>query len=139
MSNVEKKELRVALYCRVASENNLAMDVQELALRECAVKNHYKNLEFYRDNGFSGLCFETRPGFSRLIADIKAGLVDVVMVRDLARIGRGFALVMPWLEDLRARGIDFISMDQPDGPLSTEFFETMREAKRFQAMLADGK
>lgn len=109
-------EMRAGIYCRVASEDDLAMDLQEQALREYAVRNHYRNLRFYRDNGYSGLRFDGRSGFEKLCEDIRAGEIGTVIVKDLARIGRGYALVKPWLDELAQQGVNLVVMDQPDIP-----------------------
>ncbi|WP_434803472.1 recombinase family protein, partial [Parabacteroides goldsteinii] len=44
-------------------------------------------VEVYVDDGFSGLNFE-RPDFNRMLDDIEAGKIDVVITKDLSRLGR---------------------------------------------------
>jgi DNA invertase Pin-like site-specific DNA recombinase len=41
----------------------------------------------YDDDGFSGMNLD-RPAFRRLLVDIEAGKIDVVVVRDLSRLSR---------------------------------------------------
>ena len=45
----------------------------------------------YVDDGYSGTTFD-RPGFQRLIEDIKAKRINLVVVKDLSRLGRDHIL-----------------------------------------------
>ena len=50
-----------------------------------------------RDSGWTGTSFE-RPNFKRMVADIEKGLIDVVIVKDLSRLGRNNAMVALYTE-----------------------------------------
>src|SRR4051794_22019972 len=91
-----KPRLRCAIYTRKSSEEGLEQDFNSLhAQREaCAayvasqtgegwrqIKTHYD------DGGFSGGNMD-RPGLKALLADIDAGLVDVVVVYKVDRLTR---------------------------------------------------
>ena len=43
----------------------------------------------YVDDGISGTSFD-RPGFNRMIADIEAGKINMVITKDLSRLGRNY-------------------------------------------------
>jgi len=63
------------------------------------------------DNGYSGL-FYNRPAFNEMIADIKAGHVDCVVIKDLSRLGRNYVETGKYLRDLfHLSGVRFISID----------------------------
>lgn len=52
---MEQKQYRVAIYCRVASADQLSMDAQKDYLRGYAAEIGFNCPNFYMDNGFSGL------------------------------------------------------------------------------------
>jgi len=51
----------------------------------------------YVDDGISGTTFD-RGGFNRMISDIEAGKVGIVLCKDLSRFGRNNALVAYYTE-----------------------------------------
>jgi len=51
----------------------------------------------YIDDGWSGTNF-MRPDFERMMADIKSGAVNCIIVKDLSRLGRNYILVGQYLE-----------------------------------------
>ena len=109
-------KMRVALYCRVASADQMAMDAQEATLRCYASEHGYDVKVCCTDNGFSGLRLDNRPGFAELNAAIAAGEIDAVLVRNETRIGRNFPQVDGWIDGLKERGVQFITSDYPYAP-----------------------
>ena len=64
----------------------------------------------YVDDGYSGTTFD-RPGFQRLIEDVKVGRINLVIVKDLSRLGRDHVLTGYYVETFfPENGIRFISM-----------------------------
>jgi DNA invertase Pin-like site-specific DNA recombinase len=55
--------------------------------------------KFYVDDGFSGVSFQ-RPAFQEMIADVKNGQINLVLVKDLSRFGRNYLEAGHYLEDL---------------------------------------
>ena len=56
-------------------------------LTQYAREKGFLVVEIYVDDRWSGLNFE-RPGFLRMLDDIEAGKIDVVITKDLSRLGR---------------------------------------------------
>ena len=107
---MEKKEIRVAIYCRVATADQLSLEAQKEYLRGYAKEHGYDRIGYYMDNGYSGLNYD-RPAFSRLEADIQAGRVGAVIVRNVDRIGRNVLETTHWIEQLRKKGVAFLTTD----------------------------
>lgn len=55
------------------------------------------NPKYYADGGFSVVNFD-RPGFQRMIGDIEKGRVNLVIVKDLSRLGRNYILCGQYTE-----------------------------------------
>jgi DNA invertase Pin-like site-specific DNA recombinase len=61
-------------------------------LTKYAKEHGLKVISEYVDDGYSGITFE-RPGFQRMIADIEAEKINVVLVKDMSRFGRNHVWV----------------------------------------------
>lgn len=94
---------KVAVYVRLSQEDRLE-DVSnsiknqiELAKEYC--NNHNLTIkEIYQDDGYTGSNFD-RPDFKRLIEDIKMNKINVVITKDLSRLGRNLLGSGYYLED----------------------------------------
>jgi DNA invertase Pin-like site-specific DNA recombinase len=98
-----------ALYVRLAHEDSDAILHQEFALRAYAEDCGYKNLMLYIDNGVSGSNLD-RPALNRLNDDIADGYIKTVIVRDFSRISRNNHEVLGWINNVRQKGISFVSV-----------------------------
>lgn len=88
------KVYKTALYCRLSSDDgNLgdssSIQTQKLMLENYAKDNNFKVVDTYVDDGYSGLNYD-RPSFKRLLNDIEDGRVNMVITKDLSRIGRDY-------------------------------------------------
>ena len=85
--------LRTALYCRLSKDDDMAqgdsesIKTQKAMLPQYAKEHGFMVVEIYVDDGWSGLNFD-RPDFNRMLDDIEAGKIDVVITKDLSRLGR---------------------------------------------------
>lgn len=91
-----------ALYCRLSRDDELQGDSnsiinQKKILQKYALDHGWKNIRFYIDDGISGTTFN-RPGFQEMIADIEAGIVKRVIIKDMSRLGRDYLQVGMYTE-----------------------------------------
>ena len=83
-----------ALYERLSRDDEVAGDsvsiqTQKQILRDYAQQHGFYNCVDYTDDGFSGGNFN-RPAWERMIADIEAGKISAVIVKDMSRVGRNY-------------------------------------------------
>lgn len=86
-----------ALYCRLSRDDELQGDSnsiknQKAILKKYADDNGFKNTEFFVDDGVSGTTFD-RPDFQRMIAEMDAGRIGIIIVKDMSRLGRDYLKV----------------------------------------------
>ena len=75
---------------------------QKQILERYAKEHGIKKYKFYVDDGISGTTFN-RPGFQEMLADIEAGYVYMVVVKDMSRFGRDYLQVGMYTETLWTR------------------------------------
>jgi Site-specific recombinases, DNA invertase Pin homologs len=116
----KKKILRCAIYTRKSHEEGLEQEFNSLdAQRESA--EHYVESQRmrgwnalpdrYDDGGFSGGNME-RPGLRRLLADIEAGKIDVIVVYKVDRLSRSLLDFMKMIDLFNEKGVSFVSVTQ---------------------------
>ena len=114
------RRLRCAIYTRKSSEEGLDMEFNSLdAQREACeayvasqkAKGWAAIRERYDDGGFSGGTLE-RPALRHLLADIEAGLVDVVVVYKIDRLSRSLMDFAKLVEVLDRNNVTFVSVTQ---------------------------
>lgn len=90
MNRMKKRICRVALYGRVSTEEQalrgFSIEAQVDALKEYAKKNNMKIVDIYLDEGISGAKPPLkRPALNRLLEDVKAGKIDMILFTKLDR------------------------------------------------------
>ena len=103
----KSNEKITALYCRLSRDDENEGDSNSISnqkkmLEKYARDNGYTNWQFYVDDGYSGTNFN-RPGFQEMLADIEAGRVNTVIVKDMSRFGRNYLQVGMYTETLWTR------------------------------------
>lgn len=83
-----------ALYVRLSRDDDNEGDSNSIAhqieiLSKYARDHGIANFKTYKDDGYSGTNFN-RPGFQEMLADIEAGRVNMVIVKDMSRFGRNY-------------------------------------------------
>ncbi|MCL1845353.1 MAG: recombinase family protein [Defluviitaleaceae bacterium] len=83
-----------ALYLRLSKEDELAGQSESIQNQRDFLTKHvleqgWNIIDIYIDDGFSGLNFD-RPDFKRMISDIESKKVNLVITKDLSRLGRDY-------------------------------------------------
>ena len=115
MSVKQTEEKITALYERLSRDDDLTGDSSSIVnqkryLESYAEQHGYTNIVHYTDDGWSGGNFE-RPDWKRLVADIEAGKVATVLVKDMSRVGRNYLQTGFYTEVFfREHGVHFIAI-----------------------------
>ncbi len=95
-------DYRAALYIRLSREDeregpSQSVTNQRSLLEEFVEKQHLQVYDTYVDDGWSGTNFD-RPAFRRMIDDIEAKKVNMVITKDLSRLGRDYIMTGHYME-----------------------------------------
>lgn len=112
---------RIAIYIRLSKEDARCLDESESVTNQRAIiEDHiagfndgdeYIIVDEYVDDGISGTTDDERDDFQRMLADIKRGRVNCVIVKDLARSFRNYSDQGYYLDDWFPRyNVRFISL-----------------------------
>ena len=132
-------DYHAALYIRLSKEDesegpSQSVQNQESLLREFVQQHRLSVYDTYVDDGWSGTNFD-RPGFQRMIADIEAKKVNMVITKDLSRLGRDYILTGHYMEryfpEHRVRYISLL-----DG-IDTGVDSTANDITPFRAIMND--
>ena len=124
MNNINSEKIYyAAVYVRLSHEDG---DVSRAVKDESDSISNQKSLiqhfiskqqnmelvEIFEDDGYSGVFFDNRPGFLRMLEAVEEGRVNTVVVKDLSRLGRNYVEVGRTVEDfLDVYGIRLISIN----------------------------
>ena len=120
MSPEAKGAVRCAIYTRKSSEEGLkqsfnSLDAQREACEAYISSQRHEGWKMlpnrYDDGGYSGGSME-RPALKRLLQDIEAGRVNVIVVYKVDRLTRSLADFAKIVEALDAKGVSFVSVTQ---------------------------
>ncbi|WP_221766439.1 recombinase family protein [Sphingomonas ginkgonis] len=116
----EPSIIRCAVYTRKSSEEGLEQSFNSLHAQREACEAYILSQKHegwqlvptaYDDGGYSGGSME-RPGLKALMADLEAGLVDIIVVYKVDRLTRSLADFAKMVERFDARGASFVSVTQ---------------------------
>jgi site-specific DNA recombinase len=114
------KLARCAIYTRKSSEHNLDLAFSSLDAQREACEAYIKSQAHegwrlipgrYDDGAFSGASLE-RPALQQLLADVRAGTIDIVLVYKVDRLTRSLADFAKLIELFDAHGVSFVSVTQ---------------------------
>lgn len=121
-----EKHYRAAAYCRLSREDGDKPESDSIVHQQYIIEDYCKRhsefrvIDVYADDGATGTNFD-REQFKRMIADIEAGEIDCVIVKDLSRFGRDYIDMGFYLERyFPGKGVRFIAVgdgvDSDSGP-----------------------
>lgn len=150
-----------AIYTRLSNDDERqgesnSIQNQKSMLETYAHAHNLGNIKHYSDDGVSGTRWgEDRPSFFQLVEDVEKNEIDVVLVKDMSRVGRDLIRVSLFLEELAEKDIRLVAVaegiDTANGtddftlPIKNMFNEfhskdTSRKIKAvFQAKMNEGK
>jgi site-specific DNA recombinase len=115
-----KRSLRCAIYTRVSTDQGLEQDFNSLDAQREASEAYIKSQthegwrlvrDRYDDGGFSGGSME-RPALKKLLADVQARRIDVIVVYKVDRLTRSLADFAKLVETFDVHGVSFVSVTQ---------------------------
>lgn len=115
-----QKKIRCAIYCRKSSEEGLRQEFNSLdaqrAAGEAYILSQQSNgwvcvAKRYDDGGFSGGNLD-RPALQQLLADIEAGLIDIVIVYKIDRLSRSLADFVQIAAHFQKHNVSFVAVTQ---------------------------
>ncbi|MCB4803397.1 DNA invertase Pin-like site-specific DNA recombinase [Methylobacterium brachiatum] len=114
------QQVRCAIYTRVSTEHGLEQAFNSLHSQREAAEAYVKSQahegwrllpERYDDGGFSGGSLE-RPALTRLLAEVVAGRVEVIVVYKVDRLTRALSDFAKLVELFDRHGVSFVSVTQ---------------------------
>ena len=87
---------QAALYCRLSQDDGIQGDsssiqTQKMMLEQYCKDNKFDIYDYFVDDGYSGTNFN-RPAFQRLIKEVDNGKVNLIITKDLSRLGRDYIM-----------------------------------------------
>src|SRR2546425_9539388 len=120
MNGPVSKLARCAIYTRKSTEYNLELAFNSLDAQREACEAYIKSQAHegwrlipgrYDDGAFSGASLD-RPALQQLLADVRAGKIDIVLVYKVDRLTRSLADFAKLIELFDAHGVSFVSVTQ---------------------------
>ena len=120
MNGTPKKVFRCAIYTRKSTEHNLDLEFNSLDAQREACEAYIKSQahegwrlvpDRYDDGAFSGASLE-RPALQKLLADVRSGKIDIVVVYKVDRLTRSLADFAKLVELFDQHAVSFVSVTQ---------------------------
>lgn len=131
---------KVAIYIRLSHEDDDKSDVsesiknQQSLLLQYARENNLTIYDTYIDDGYSGTSFD-RPAFQRLIHDIEIEKVNMVITKDMSRLGRDYIETGRYIEKyFPEHGVRYIAITDN---IDTFLDSTNNDIAPFKAIMND--
>lgn len=135
---IGNSSFRVGIYIRLSRDDgNVESDSiisQRSLLNRYIEENHYYLIEEYVDDGFTGTNFE-RPAFKGMINDIEIGKINMIITKDMSRLGRDYIGTGELIEKyFPSKNVRYIAIN--DG-IDTFLDNTNNDIAPFKAIMND--
>lgn len=124
MTNEQKIQLnnafndiwRVGIYCRLSKDDELDGESASVSNQRELLENHCKSqgwtvVQVFQDDGYTGLNIN-RPGLQSLLQAVEKGMINLVITKDLSRLGRNYLETGHLTEDFFPRhGVRYIALN----------------------------
>ena len=95
---IDNTNFKIAIYIRLSREDGDDLESESVTNQRSLLIGYLKahNLDYvdiYVDDGYTGTNFE-RPGFKRMVEDIECGKINMVITKDLSRLGRDHVMTV---------------------------------------------
>ena len=119
----KQKKLRVCAYARVSTDSLKQGESFEnqVSTYERVIKSNpeYEFVSVYADQGMTGRS-ENRPEFQRMIADCKAGKIDLIITKSISRFARNTLDTLKYVRMLKERNIAVYFEDEKINTLTMD-------------------
>ena len=121
------KQYNVGLYLRLSVEDavnpqkkgkgnpfqneSASIENQRILLAEYVDLHGWNVIQAYIDDGYSGGSFDNRPAFQQMICDAESGLINLILCKDLSRLGRDYIETGRYTDEVfPSLGVRFIAL-----------------------------
>lgn len=111
----QKTNFKAGLYLRLSKDDerqgeSVSIETQRAILTDYCLAHRFVIHKEYVDDGYSGLNFN-RPGFQKLLEDVENGEINMVITKDLSRLGRDYIMTGYYAEIFfPTNGIRYIAL-----------------------------
>ena len=103
--------MKVVCYCRLSKDDNKSryssINAQMELAKEYADSQGWNISKYYIDDNVSGyISNDERPQFSQMLQDIDDGKVDIILAKDLSRIGRKGSRTLTFIDELKEKNVE---------------------------------
>ena len=112
---MQKNDYHVGLYLRLSKDDmqqgeSMSISTQRAILTDYCAKHQLSICKVYTDDGYSGTNFD-RPGFQELLADVERGIINMVITKDLSRLGRDYIMTGYYSEVFfQEKGVRYVAV-----------------------------
>ena len=135
----EEKNFKVGMYIRLSREDGDKQESESIGNQRKILQRYIKEndlnvIQEYVDDGVSGTTFE-RPSFNKMINDIENGTINMVITKDLSRLGRDYIKTGFYIEDYFPKNnIRYVAVTEN---IDTYIDSTNNDITPFKAIMND--